>query len=213
MHDRDEHISWYLDEVGALLYRLPHQPIHDAIDALLTAYSYGRTIYVIGNGGSAATASHFAATCRNGRWLQAGHASKLSRLPTTSRCSQPSRTTTDTKRCSSSQLRTLLNPGDVVVAISGSGRSPNVVRAVQYAAGRGAVTVALTGMGGGELLSLADHCVVVPSDRMNQIEDVHTTLCHLMADAIKETVAESSSVVRSLPSVVSRAVEPVENAN
>ena len=81
---------------------------------------------------------------------------------------------------------------------------------MQYAAGRGAVTVALTGMGGGELLSLADHCVVVPSDRMNQIEDVHTTLCHLMADAIKETVAESSSVVRSLPSVVSRAVEPVE---
>ncbi len=210
MHDRDEHISWYLDEVGALLYRLPHQPIHDAIDALLTAYSYGRTIYVIGNGGSAATASHFA--CDLQKWTLVAGQPRLKAIALTDNFALFSAFANDDgyETVFESQLRTLLNPGDVVVAISGSGRSPNIVRAVQYAAGRGAVTVALTGMGGGELLSLADHCVVVPSDRMNQIEDVHTTLCHLMADAIKETVAESSSVVRSLPSVVSRAVEPVE---
>lgn len=210
MHNQAEHVSWYLDEVGGLLYRLPHQPIHDVIDALLTAYSYGRTMYVVGNGGSAATATHFA--CDLQKWTIVTGKPRLRVVALTDNMALFSAYANDDgyETVFESQLKALLNPGDIVVAISGSGRSPNVVRAVQYAAGRGAVTVALTGMDGGELFGLVDHCVVVPSDRMNQIEDVHTTLCHLMADTIKAAITESSSVVRGLPSVVSSTAQAVE---
>ena len=66
MLSQSDRITGYLDEVGSLLYSLPYQPIQDIIEALLTAYQYGRTIYVIGNGGSASTATHFA--CDLQKW-------------------------------------------------------------------------------------------------------------------------------------------------
>jgi D-sedoheptulose 7-phosphate isomerase len=189
MLSRFDHITGYLDEVGSLLASLPHQPIDDIIDALLTAHRYGRTVYVIGNGGSAATASHFA--CDLQKWTIASGQRRFRALALTDNMPVFSAWSNDDgyEQAFEQQLCTLLNPGDIVVAISGSGRSPNVVRAVRYAAAHGAVTIGLTGYEGGDLLRLTDHCLVVPSDRMNQIEDVHMTLCHLIADVIRDALA------------------------
>jgi D-sedoheptulose 7-phosphate isomerase len=189
MLSRCDRITGYLDEVGSLLSSLPPQPIDDIIDALLTAHRYGRTVYVIGNGGSAATASHFA--CDLQKWTITPGQRRFRALALTDNMPVFSAWSNDDgyEQAFEQQLCTLLNPGDIVVAISGSGRSPNVVRAVRYAAAHGAVTIGLTGYEGGDLLRLTDHCLVVPSDRMNQIEDVHMTLCHLIADVIRHALA------------------------
>ncbi len=202
MHNRTNHISWYLDEVGALLYSLPRPPIQAVIDALLTAYHFGRTIYIFGNGGSASSATHFA--CDLQKWTLVSGKPRLKAVSLNDNIALFSAYANDDgyEHVFEAQLRTLLNPGDVVVAISGSGRSPNVVRAIQYAVTRGAVTVGLTGYSGGDLLGLADHCIVVPSERMNQIEDVHVTLCHLMADVIRATITETGSIHQALPALV-----------
>lgn len=189
MHKAADHIAGYLDEVSSLLFRLPHQPIQEVVDSILTAYQYGRSVYIIGNGGSASTATHFA--CDLQKWTIAAGRPRVKAVALTDNMALFSAWGNDNgyECVFEEQLRALLMPGDVVIAISGSGRSPNVLRAVQYAITRGAVTVGLTGCGGGALLGLVDHCVVVPSDRMNQIEDVHMTLCHLIADVVRDALA------------------------
>ncbi len=199
MMSRFEHITRYLDDVGSLLSSLPPQPIDDIIDALLTAHRYGRTVYIIGNGGSAATASHFA--CDLQKWTITPNQRRFRALALTDNTPVFSAWANDDgyEHVFEQQLYALLNPGDVVVAISGSGRSPNVVRAVRYAAAHGAITIGLTGYEGGDLLRLTDHCLVVPSDRMNQIEDVHMTLCHLIADVIRQALAQPAETSTVFP--------------
>lgn len=207
LHD---HITGYLDEVGSLLASLPRQPIQHIVDALLLAYRYGRSVYIIGNGGSATTATHFA--CDLQKWTITPGKARFKALALTDNMALFSAWGNDEgyEHVFEQQLRTLLNPGDVVVAISGSGKSPNVIRAVQYAVVQGAVTVGLTGFQGGDLLGLTDHCIVVPSQRMNQIEDVHMTLCHLLADAVRVAMtgaSEHALVVPPLAPLNTRAVE------
>ncbi|MER3404974.1 MAG: phosphoheptose isomerase, partial [Chloroflexota bacterium] len=86
------------------------------------------------------------------------------------------------------QLENLVEPGDVVVAISGSGNSPNVLKAVELARARGAATIGWTGFQGGRLKDLVDVVIIVPSDSMAQIEDVHLTLNHALAEALREAI-------------------------
>lgn len=205
-----EHIAGYLDEVSALLYRLPHQPIQDIIDALVTAYRYGRTIYVIGNGGSASTATHFA--CDLQKWTIHPERPRIKAIALTDNMALFSAWANDEgyEHVFAEQLRSVLNPGDIVIGISGSGRSPNVVRAIQFANTIGAITIGMTGYEGGQLLALTDHCVVVPSNRMNQIEDVHMTLCHLIADVLRDMLAASSDAAWVLPARIPLAIHHVE---
>nr|WP_197946703.1 SIS domain-containing protein [Phytohabitans suffuscus] len=84
------------------------------------------------------------------------------------------------------QLHSLLDPTDLVVAISGSGNSPNVLEAVRYASSRGVETVALVGFDGGRLRDLADHCIHVPVPDMQKVEDVHLAMNHLMMTVLKD---------------------------
>ena len=86
----------------------------------------------------------------------------------------------------------LVEPGDVVVMISGSGRSPNILRATETARACGAVTVGLTGSGGGQLKNLVDVCVLVPSNRMELIEDVHAVLMHALCQELRRMVRETA---------------------
>lgn len=88
------------------------------------------------------------------------------------------------------QLAAWYRPGDGLVAISGSGNSPNVLRAVQFVNGQGGVTCGLTGYAGGELAGLARHAVVVPSDDLEKIEDCHMVLCHLYTAYLRREIAE-----------------------
>lgn len=89
------------------------------------------------------------------------------------------------------QLLNWVQPGDVVIVISGSGNSANVVKAISVARAMGAVTVALTGCRGGKLKEIVDYCIVVPSDRMVHIEDVHLMLEHCICQSLKGRMAMS----------------------
>jgi D-sedoheptulose 7-phosphate isomerase len=90
------------------------------------------------------------------------------------------------------QLRTLLRPGDVSFAISGSGNSANVVNALHYSRQNGATTVGITGFCGGRMKALCDICLVVPSDNMQLIEDVHLSISHSVFSSVRHRLAEDA---------------------
>ena len=93
---------------------------------------------------------------------------------------------TDYERVFAEQLRNFVSPGDVVMALSGSGNSRNVLNAVELGRERGAVTVGLTGFDGGKLKHLCDHCLIVPSHNMQHVEDMHLVVLHTIYSAIRD---------------------------
>ena len=86
------------------------------------------------------------------------------------------------------QIENFLQPGDVALAISGSGNSPNVIKALEYARGAGATTIGLGGFGGGKMKDLLDCPVIVPSNNMQQVEDAHVIICHMIFLDLKNRI-------------------------
>lgn len=171
----------YLDYLVEVLGTLDVDVIGRFVDTILAARERGARIFFIGNGGSAATASHFANDIAIGSrsWIKPFRAVSL-----TDNHAIITAIANDSgyEEIFTRQLMTQMIPGDVVVAISASGNSPNVVRAVEYANHQGGVTVALTGFDGGELKRRA-HVVVHVATKKGEYgptEDVHMVLDHLV---------------------------------
>jgi D-sedoheptulose 7-phosphate isomerase len=148
---------------------------------LVTARANGKTVYTCGNGGSASTASHFATDLLKGASYQKDARIRIVAL--TDATSTISAYSNDVSYdvVYEEQLRNFLNPGDIVVAISGSGNSENVVRALEFANAHGAKSIALTGRDGGQLGKVAKLHLNVPEQHMGRIEDAHLAICHMMA--------------------------------
>jgi D-sedoheptulose 7-phosphate isomerase len=182
-------IQSYIDDLSSVLQALDTQAIARTIDALADAYLRGATVFMIGNGGSAATASHFACDLAKGVQPSGGHRFRAMALTDNVPLLTAWANDTSYERVFAEQLDNLINEGDVVIAISGSGNSPNVLNAMELARLRGAVTIGLTGFSGGKLQPLCDTCVVVPAERLDQIEDVHLALQHLMCSALRAQLA------------------------
>jgi D-sedoheptulose 7-phosphate isomerase len=169
----------YFEELQRVMVSLPKDDIDRIADTLVRAYDSGRTVYLCGNGGSASLASHFAcdlgkgtAYCNGGKRLRA--LSLTDNLPTLTAWANDS----SYEDVFSEQLRNFVQPGDVTLAISGSGNSKNVLNALQVAREAGATTVGVSGFQGGEMKSLCDICVIVPSNNMQIIEDLHLAMAH-----------------------------------
>ena len=94
----------------------------------------------------------------------------------------------------SEQLNNWCNPGDVVIGVSGSGNSPNVLNAFEVAKQRGATSICFSGKGGGKSKDAADICIVVPSSKMVQVEDVHLAINHAIADELKKLVQNRTEI-------------------
>ena len=143
---------------------LPEDAIRDAIDTLKAAHAEGRQVFVIGNGGSAATASHIACDFQKG--LEESSGKRFRVIAVTDNVSVMTAWANDTDygNIFAEQLDSLLEKGDVVVAISGSGNSPNVIRAVEKAKEMGAITIGWSGFDGGKLARFAQKPIVVKSD-------------------------------------------------
>lgn len=154
---------------------------------LVDARSHGKTVFTCGNGGSAATASHFATDLLKGASF--GKDTRFKVFALTDASSTISAYSNDVSYdiVFEEQLRNFLNPGDIVVAISGSGNSNNVVRALQFAKSSGAHAVAFTGRDGGELGRAATLHINVAEQHMGRIEDAHMALCHMMAFSFIDT--------------------------
>jgi D-sedoheptulose 7-phosphate isomerase len=147
---------------------------------LKSAHSEGRQVFVLGNGGSAATASHVAEDLQKGVKECSGKRFKVISLTDSTPliCAWANDNGYDC--IFAEQLDSFLEPGDVVIAISGSGNSPNVIKAVEKANQMGAITVGWSGFSGGKLAKVAQKSIVVASDNMQRIEDVHLILGHLV---------------------------------
>lgn len=184
----------YLAELRLVLEKLAGDGFEPIQSVLLRARDEGRMIFIIGNGGSAATASHMANDLNKGATVP-GRA-RFRALALTDSVPLMTAWANDTsyERIFLEQLANYFEPGDVVLAISGSGNSPNILVAVEWARREGAVTVGLTGGDGGRLRALVDHCVVAPTGRMEQIEDVHLALAHALCVSLRARIAEPALV-------------------
>ncbi len=168
-----------------MLARLPLKEVERLIDLLITANAEGRTIFVFGNGGSAATASHLACDLAKGTILLGARRFRVVSLTDNVPLITAWANDTAYENIFAEQLDALLSPGDVVIGISGSGNSENVLRAIRLANERGATTVGLAGFNGGQLKNLVDVCVHVPHFSMEQVEDAHLILEHMICTALR----------------------------
>jgi D-sedoheptulose 7-phosphate isomerase len=171
----------YLNYLSEVLGRLDHSAIAAFIDVLLEAREKGSRIFFIGNGGSAATASHFANDIGIGTRTLEKPFRALS-LGDNNAVVTAIANDFGYEEVFVQQLKTLMLSGDVVVAISASGNSPNVIKAIEFANTHGAKTVGLTGFDGGKLRSMVSINLHVPSEKgeYGPVEDVHMIFDHLV---------------------------------
>ena len=177
-------IDDYLTELKRSIDMLPHQDIQKVIDILRSARVEGKTVYVFGNGGSAATASHM--VCDFSKNTRQPGKPRLKSVALNDNMPSLSAYANDEgyDRVFVEQLITLANPGDVALAISGSGNSPNVLIALEAARQIGMVTIGLTGFEGGKLKDLVETCVIVPSDNIACVEDAHLVIDHILTTSL-----------------------------
>jgi D-sedoheptulose 7-phosphate isomerase len=172
---------------------MPREPVDRLVDELDRAWRRNAQVFLLGNGGSAAAAAHLACDLGKGTVQQGAHRMRI--IPLVDNVPLITAWANDTayERVFVEQLAGLLRPGDLVIAISGSGNSPNVIRAVEYAAAMAATTVGITGFSGGRLAGMVDLPVIVPDDCMERIEDVHLVIGHAAAVALRGRIAAAAA--------------------
>ena len=139
----------YLDLVAKALSELPEDKIRDIIETLKAAHAGGRQVFILGNGGSASTASHIACDFQKGLKECTGKRFRVSSITDNMAVLTAWANDTDYENVFAEQIDSLLEPGDIVLAISGSGNSPNVIKAVEKANQMGAITIGWSGYAGG----------------------------------------------------------------
>jgi D-sedoheptulose 7-phosphate isomerase len=182
----------YLLAVQGVLARLDHLIVDRMVEVIWRGYERGRTLFLFGNGGSAALASHLA--CDIGKGTIAGKRKRLKTVALTDNVALITAWANDKayEAIFAEQLESLAEKGDIVLAISGSGNSPNVIRGLEAARRIGAETLVLTGFEGGQAKPLADLCLVVPSDSMQLIEDAHLCATHAIFLAIRQRMMQTN---------------------
>jgi len=176
----------YIAKLRKTLAGLDVGAIGQAAAWLKEARDKGRMVFVIGNGGSAAVASHLAVDLVKG--ASYGRPAKFKVMSLADNVPTVMAYVNDVggEAVFVEQLRNFAGPGDVVIAISGSGDSPNVLAAVEYATGAGCKTIAMTRAGGGALGKMAGLVLAVPSDHMGRLEDGFMAMAHILAYAFME---------------------------
>lgn len=181
--NRDEQINLiqsYFNREIEVIKRLNIDEIHAAIQAIWEAYEREATIYIFGNGGSAATASHF--VCDFNKGISENKDKKFNFVCLSDNVPQMMAIANDISydEVFRFPLVNKLKPTDLVIGISGSGNSKNVILAVEYAKEIGTTVVGITGFHGGKLKELADYHMDVMEDDMQISEDIHMIFDHMM---------------------------------
>ena len=193
-----EFIQEYITTVQLTMDQLPRQSIADVIDLLQQARMRGSQVFILGNGGSASTASHFACDlAKNTRQEGLPH---FRVIGLTDNMAMFSALANDQgyENVFSEQLASLVRPRDIVIAISASGNSENVINAAEAAHRFEATVIGLTGFDGGRLGQLADVNIHVNSNIIEHVEDIHLMLEHLIVKTIKEQARPSVQVTPSI---------------
>ncbi len=186
MADYTKDIRDYLRIEAETLSKLDVNEISRAINVLLYALENERPVYIFGNGGSGSTASHFAGDFNKGVSEGLEKVFRFQCLNDNVPTMLAVANDFDYSEIFVYQLRGRLREGDVVMAISGSGNSKNVIKAVEYAREAGATVIGLTGYSGGRLRELSDVRLHVPVHSLQVLEDIHLVFDHLMMSVLCE---------------------------
>ena len=181
-------VERYLGEMEHALRTLSRDDVRRVVGALFDAWRWDKCVWIIGNGGSAANASHMMNDLCKCTLVEGQP--RFRALALTDNVPLITAIANDVEYAEIfvEQLRTHLKKGDVLIALSGSGNSSNIVRAVEYAKEAGALTIGLCGQSGGKLAETADLSVLVPAARIGQQEDGHLILGHAIALAVRERI-------------------------
>lgn len=174
----------YLARQQAEIARLDTEAIESLADAIYERYESGRFVYIIGNGGSAANASHLCEDLGKSSVVDFENQKRLKVLSLTDNTPYILAWANDTSydRIFVEQLKNFGEPGDLLIAISGSGNSPNILKAVTWANDHGIETFGITGYDGGKLLKLAHKSLHCELDDMGMVESLHLIAFHYVLD-------------------------------
>jgi D-sedoheptulose 7-phosphate isomerase len=187
--DTAHYVSHYLSTLTSLLGAIDLAQVTKAVDMIEDAYKHGRRVVLCGNGGSASTASHLVCDFAKNILLDGG-GRPFEVVALTDSVALLSAWGNDTEFANvfAGQARTWVRSGDILIAISGSGNSPNVLNAVAVGREVGAATIGLCGYGGGKLAHLVDLAIVVHKRNMQQVEDVHMVIGHILFSALRDRI-------------------------
>ncbi len=180
-------LSAHVETLKGLISALDLDDVQGAAELLDQACVQGHTVYCAGNGGSAATASHLAADLSWGRRVSDAARPRALSLAANTPLMTALANDVGYANIFSEQLKSGFKEGDVLVAISASGNSENVLRAAQFANSHGGTSIGLVGFDGGKLKDECSHCIHVPTPTgvYELVEDVHHAVCHMLANYIK----------------------------
>lgn len=168
--------------------KLDVEEIKLVIDELYAAYERGSTIFTMGNGGSAATASHFICDMSKGAISPGKKRIKAISLSDNMALITAWANDTNYTNVFGEQLINLCKPGDVLLGLTASGMSPNIINAFLVGNEHGLKTIAVVGFNGGTVRQVAQHCLLIPSENIQQIEDVQVLLLHLISSLIRDKI-------------------------
>jgi len=178
-------INQYFGDIKSVLQQLDPVSLQPIVTKIQEAMHQNHALYIFGNGGCAALASHFCADLGKMMKLAKNQNYRITALTD----NMPSITAwandTGYENIFWRQLELYLQKDDLVIALSGSGNSMNVIKAIEYARGQGHFTIGLAGFGGGKLATVADLCYVVPSHNMQVVEDVFGIILHAIFVALR----------------------------
>jgi D-sedoheptulose 7-phosphate isomerase len=171
-----------------LLNAFPHDRFEKIAETILAAYDDEKQIFIMGNGGSGSTASHFACDINKGCCFDLDKKFKVICLNDNIPTMLAYANDLSYEQVFVEQLKNFLQAGDVVMGISGSGNSENVIQAVLYAKENGAKTIGLTGFDGGKLAVTADIPLIASISDMQKVEDIHMVVVHMLMQYINESL-------------------------
>ena len=185
----------YMNDLGSTLQKLDTRPIARMVEVIFKACEEGKKVFTMGNGGHANTAAHMINDIAKHTISSDEKDTVVSEKRFRTLCLNDSVSLLTAiandmgyDHVFSEQLANWCEEGDVVIGISGSGNSRNILKAFEVAKSRGATSICLTGKGGGKAKEVADICILVPGDKMVQIEDVHLAITHAVSDELKKIV-------------------------
>jgi len=194
----------YFDLLSRTIASLPFNQVENVTSVLMRAYDRQRTVFVFGNGGSAALASHFA--CDLSKGTVNGSSRRFRVMALTDNVPLMTAWANDStyEDIFAEQVANFASRGDVAFAISASGNSPNIIKALKVAKECGSITVGLMGFSGGHMRAMCDACIIVPCDNMQIIEDLQLSVAHSLFTCVRANIMQRPTVYAAGPRLVSR---------
>jgi D-sedoheptulose 7-phosphate isomerase len=181
-------IQSYLGDISSLMSKISEESIENVLNIIYDAYVDDRQLFLFGNGGAAATSMHLACDLAKGATYPDKRRFKVISLSENISILTAWANDTDYTNIFGEQLKNFVKKDDVVIGLSASGMSPNVINALKIANDMGAITILFSGYDGGNAAKVAKHTIIVPTKNIQQIEDVHLIISHILYTCLRRKI-------------------------